>query len=306
MSILKQSKSAYIGFFVVVTLVATFLLMNFLKGKGFFDGSSTYYTTLKDVNGLTVSSPVHFRGLKIGIVENIEFDQQKDYFKVALNVSSEYDIPQDSRVEVYSSDLLGGKALKLIYGTSQEVLDESDTISGGVAEDMISSITSKIEPLAAEAYTLMQNVNKTLDNVNATLDSNARVNIQSALCNLDKTLANASQLSRKLNDMAPEVNDIVKNLNVLSKGLSEGTNDIKGTLANVNSITSQLSKAELTETLNNLKSLLNKLQDPNGSVGKLLTTDSLHNSVNTLVQDVDILVKRITENPKKYIKVSVF
>ncbi|MBQ5593300.1 MAG: MCE family protein [Bacteroidales bacterium] len=260
----------------------------------------------KDVNGLTVSSPVHFRGLKIGIVENIEFDQQKDYFKVALNVSSEYDIPQDSRVEVYSSDLLGGKALKLIYGTSQEILDESDTISGGVAEDMISSITSKIEPLAAEAYTLMQNVNKTLDNVNATLDSNARVNIQSALANLDKTLANASQLSRKLNDMAPEVNDIVKNLNVLSKGLSEGTNDIKGTLANVNSITSQLSKAELTETLNNLKSLLNKLQDPNGSVGKLLTTDSLHNSVNTLVQDVDILVKRITENPKKYIKVSVF
>lgn len=306
MSILKQSKSVYIGFFVVVTLVATFLLMNFLKGKGFFDGSSTYYTTLKDVNGLTVSSPVHFRGLKIGIVENIEFDQQKDYFKVALNVSSEYDIPQDSRVEVYSSDLLGGKALKLIYGTSQEILDASDTISGGVAEDMISSITSKIEPLAAEAYTLMQNVNKTLDNVNATLDSNARVNIQSALANLDKTLANASQLSRKLNDMAPEVNDIVKNLNVLSKGLSEGTNDIKGTLANVNSITSQLSKAELTETLNNLKSLLSKLQDPNGSVGKLLTTDSLHNSVNTLVQDVDILVKRITENPKKYIKVSVF
>ena len=268
MSILKQSKSVYIGFFVVVTLVATFLLMNFLQGKGFFDRSSTYYTTLKDVNGLTVSSPVHFRGLKIGIVENIEFDQQKDYFKVALNVSSEYDIPQDSRVEVYSSDLLGGKALKLIYGTSQEILDESDTISGGVAEDMITSITSKIEPLAAEAYTLMQNVNKTLDNVNATLDSNARVNIQSALANLDKTLANASQLSRKLNDMAPEVNDIVKNLNVLSKGLSEGTNDIKGTLANVNSITSQLSKAELTETLNNLKSLLSKLQDPNGSVGK--------------------------------------
>ena len=73
MSILKKSKSVYIGFFVVVTLVATFLLMNFLKGKGFFDGSSTYYTTLKDVNGLTVSSPVHFRGLKIGIVENIEF-----------------------------------------------------------------------------------------------------------------------------------------------------------------------------------------------------------------------------------------
>jgi hypothetical protein len=41
-------------------------------------------------------------------------------------------------------------------------------------------------------------------------------------------------------------------------------------------------------------------------VGKLLSTDSLHNSVNDLVKDIDELVERITENPKKYIRVSVF
>jgi len=41
-------------------------------------------------------------------------------------------------------------------------------------------------------------------------------------------------------------------------------------------------------------------------MGKLMATDSLHRAVNNLLQDVDILVQRITENPKKYIKVSVF
>ena len=65
-------------------------------------------------------------------------------------------------------------------------------------------------------------------------------------------------------------------------------------------------KAELDKAIVSLKNLSEKLQDPNGSVGKLLSTDSLHNSVNDLVKDIDELVERITENPKKYIRVSVF
>ena len=98
----------------------------------------------------------------------------------------------------------------------------------------------------------------------------------------------------------------MKNLEVLSKGLGESAGEITGSLENISAITSQLSKAELDKTIASLKSLSDKLQDPNGSIGKLLVTDSLHNAVNTLVEDVDRLVKRITEEPKKYIKVSVF
>ena len=77
-------------------------------------------------------------------------------------------------------------------------------------------------------------------------------------------------------------------------------------MANVNEITSQLSKAQLDKTVESLRNLSEKLQDPNGSIGKLLATDSLHNAVTGLLNDVDNLVKCITESPKKYIKVSVF
>jgi phospholipid/cholesterol/gamma-HCH transport system substrate-binding protein len=109
-----------------------------------------------------------------------------------------------------------------------------------------------------------------------------------------------------LDNISPELVEIVKNLEVLSKGLGESTDEIKGSLENVNAITSSLSKAELDKTIESLRNLSEKLQDPNGSVGKLLSTDSLHNAVNTLINDVDKLVKGISENPKKYIKVSVF
>ena len=152
----------------------------------------------------------------------------------------------------------------------------------------------------------MATMNRTLESVDKLLDSTSRSEIQSSLKHLNRTLANAASLSRTLNDISPELVAIVKNLETLSKGLGESTEEIKGSLENVNTITSQLSKAELDKTIESLRNLSDKLQDPNGSVGKLLVTDSLHNAVNNLVNDVDKLVKGITENPKKYIKVSVF
>jgi phospholipid/cholesterol/gamma-HCH transport system substrate-binding protein len=153
---------------------------------------------------------------------------------------------------------------------------------------------------------LLENLNKTLENVNMTLDSSARENLQGSLASLNKTLRNAAGVSAALNKVAPEFEQIVENLQVLSKGLGESAGDIQGSLENVNKITSQLSQAELDKAIVSLKNLSEKLQDPNGSVGKLLSTDSLHNSVNDLIKDIDELVERITENPKKYIRVSVF
>jgi hypothetical protein len=283
------------------------------------NGDTIYYNTA--TNQILYKETEYTHSDASGKVETDSKGNVKPLSGVVLNGTTSAEITLDNIITSFDYSLddtqFFGTSKVVAAATYLEVINkgmrrESHALENGGVANIITPKADESGILPENADNLenrfnsKKNVNKTLDNVNATLDSNARVNIQSALANLDKTLANASQLSRKLNDMAPEVNDIVKNLNVLSKGLSEGTNDIKGTLANVNSITSQLSKAELTETLNNLKSLLSKLQDPNGSVGKLLTTDSLHNSVNTLVQDVDILVKRITENPKKYIKVSVF
>ena len=52
--------------------------------------------------------------------------------------------------------------------------------------------------------------------------------------------------------------------------------------------------------------LLNNINDPDGTVGKLLVDGSVYNSLDALLIDIDSLVKKIQENPKKYMKLSVF
>lgn len=302
----RLSRMQAIGLFVLLTLIATFAVINFLRGEDIFNRSSTYYAVYDQVDGLTVTGPVYLRGYKVGMVEDITYNPQQNNFEVELKVKSQFEIPANSTAEVYSADIMGARAVRINIGDSRQILESGDTLASAIQPDMISTVMGQIEPLKEQAVELMATMNRTLESVDKLLDSTSRAEIQSSLKHLNSTLANAASLSRTLDNISPELVEIVKNLEVLSKGLGESTDEIKGSLENVNAITSSLSKAELDKTIESLRNLSEKLQDPNGSVGKLLSTDSLHNAVNTLINDVDKLVKGISENPKKYIKVSVF
>jgi phospholipid/cholesterol/gamma-HCH transport system substrate-binding protein len=302
----RLSRMQAIGLFVLLTLIATFAVINFLRGEDIFNRSSSYYVVYDQVDGLTVTGPVYLRGYKVGMVEDIAYNPQQNNFEVELKVKSQFEIPVNSTAEVYSADIMGARAVRINIGDSEQILESGDTLASAIQPDMISTVMGQIEPLKEQAIELMATMNRTLESVDKLLDSTSRAEIQSSLKHLNSTLANAASLSRTLDNISPELVEIVKNLEVLSKGLGESTDEIKGSLENVNAITSSLSKAELDKTIESLRNLSEKLQDPNGSVGKLLSTDSLHNAVNTLINDVDKLVKGISENPKKYIKVSVF
>jgi phospholipid/cholesterol/gamma-HCH transport system substrate-binding protein len=302
----RLSRMQAIGLFVLLTLIATFAVINFLRGEDIFNRSNSYYAVYDQVDGLTVTGPVYLRGYKVGMVEDITYNPQQNNFEVELKVKSQFEIPANSTAEVYSADIMGARAVRINIGDSEQILESGDTLASAIQADMISTVMGQIEPLKEQAVELMATMNRTLESVDKLLDSTSRAEIQSSLKHLNSTLANAASLSRTLDNISPELVEIVKNLEVLSKGLGESTDEIKGSLENVNAITSSLSKAELDKTIESLRNLSEKLQDPNGSVGKLLSTDSLHNAVNTLINDVDKLVKGISENPKKYIKVSVF
>lgn len=302
----RLGRTQAIGMFVLLTLIVTFAVINFLRGEDLFNRSTTYYANFSNVDGLAVTGPVYLKGLKVGMVEGIEYDMDKDWFEVEFKVKSQFKIPVNSVAEIYSADIMGSKALRVAMGDAKVYARGGDTLKANFVPDMVTSLLSEFGPLKQQAEVLLENLNATLVNVNRLLDSNARADLQGSFANLNATLANASRLSASLNGIAPELEEVMKNLEALSRGLSQSAGDIQGSLANVNSITSQLSQAELGKAVESLRNLSEKLQDPDGSIGKLMATDSLHRAVNNLLEDIDILVQRITENPKKYIKVSVF
>ena len=303
---LNLSKEQKVGLFSLSILVALYILINFLSGIDIFNKSNTYYAIYDNVEGLTPTGPVYIRGLKVGTVESINYLQEKDVFLTKLRVSSNYAIPKNSVAEIYSEGILGSKAVRINIGNDNIYLQSRDTIQSATEKGIMAMISTEIIPLKDQMSNLIATLNSTLTNVNDILDPQAKENISASLANLRKTMGNIESISSNIDKHNPEISSIIANFDNLSSELTASMLKLNSSLDNMVDITDSLKTADIAGTVNSMKNLLEEIRNPEGSIGKLLKTDNLHSSIDSLINDLNTLIKNINENPKKYIKVSVF
>ena len=96
------------------------------------------------------------------------------------------------------------------------------------------------------------------------------------------------------------------NLSAFSGKLEGLSEKVDTTITGFNGVVDQLNEADIKGLVASFKDLVENINDPDGSINKLMKDDSVYNSVDSLLNDVNILVKKIQENPRKYLKISVF
>jgi phospholipid/cholesterol/gamma-HCH transport system substrate-binding protein len=112
--------------------------------------------------------------------------------------------------------------------------------------------------------------------------------------------------------------DFMKNLNGAVKDLKYGVNKeinkIDGMLDELKKVTDK--SGELSATITELKKssesfakstekfnkILDKIDNGEGTMGKLVSDTALYDNMNSLVNDMRVLVEDIKENPTKYMK----
>ena len=303
---LNLSKELKVGLFSLLTLAALYILINFLSGRDIFNKSNTYYAMYDNVEGLTQTGPVYIRGLKVGSVEAINYVQEEDKFIVRIKAKNIYAIPNNSIAEIYSADILGSKALRINMGTSRIHLQSKDTLLSAIEKGLMSVLSNEIIPVKDQLSATLISLNNTLNSINNILTPQVQEDIAAAISNFRKTMGNIESIASNIEDSNPEIKSLLENFNTLSSNLIASAQKLNTNLDNMTEITDDLKTADITGTISSLKSLLEEIRNPEGSIGKLLTTDQLHSSIDTLISDIDTLIKNITKNPKKYIKVSVF
>ncbi len=152
----------------------------------------------------------------------------------------------------------------------------------------------------------MDSLSVTVNNINRILAAADEQSIRRTLAHLENTLANAEKLSASINGKSDELSEFIVNLANISGKLDGVMAKADAAMGNVADVTSALSESDIEGLVLSFKGLLDKIQDPDGSIGKLLNDGSVYTSVDTLLEDIDSLVRKIEQNPKKYIKISVF
>jgi phospholipid/cholesterol/gamma-HCH transport system substrate-binding protein len=126
------------------------------------------------------------------------------------------------------------------------------------------------------------------------------------LAHLERTTESVERVASVIDGKSDELNSFIDDLGELAISLNGIADKADVLVGNVSDIVASVDPSVIEDVISSFNSVLAKIDDKDGSVGRLLTDDSIYSSVDELLNDIDTLVRKIQENPKKYIKISVF
>lgn len=303
---MKPGREFKIGAFVLVVLLISFFVINFLRGKDIFNREMIVTSTYDNIEGLVPSDPVYIKGYKAGSVASVDYDPETGNFDVSCSVLKKFRIPDDSKMTIYSRDIMGGKAIKIDPGTSGRFAEDGSFLEPSVQPDMIASLAGQLVPLLAKATATVENLDSVTTSLNLLLGSDNRSGIRNIIVKLDRTMTEAARISAAVGDRSEELGSFIDNISSFSSRLDSLADSADSTLSDINSVTSALGKSDIEGLVISFRNLIESIQDPDGTLGKLMSEGSIYDSLENLVSDADSLLKKIEENPKKYIRISVF
>lgn len=136
-----------VGVFLAAGL-AVLLTTIFMLGsnKSMFQEVVEVSSYFDSVQGLNKGAVVSLAGVKVGNIENIEFDANRNLVKVTARIEadSKNKIKKDSRVEIRTQGALGDKFLYITPGASStETISNGDEIASDYGNDILSVLSKR-------------------------------------------------------------------------------------------------------------------------------------------------------------------
>lgn len=315
---MKLKTETKVGIIAVVTIVILVWGINFLKGKDLFGRQHTYYAVYEDIGGLLPTSYVFINGMKVGQVSDIAYsDPQMKTFIVRFEIPSNLSLPDNSVAEVYNSDILGSKAMRVVMGDSKKMLNPGDTMMSHAEGSMFSEVGKLLEPYINRLDNIISNADTVVASLKDITNEETRQNFHAAMNNINGISARLSSLSANLDNIVckekDKVQNIIESVDSLATTLRNNSRQLDNAIGNISKISDDVAKANIGQTLDNLNKTIDELSETmakinkgKGNVGKLLDDEKLYDNLQKTIEDLDKLVNDIQNNPKKYINVSVF
>ncbi len=326
---MKISNETKVAILAVVAIGLAIWGYNFIRGKNIIKQSLIYYVEYDEVNMLNISAPVVINGFKVGFVSDI-FLKPEDAKKVVvqLDLRKEINIPPDTRAVLKSTGIMGGQAISLLYdgACSGQDCAPSGSYLQGQTLGMLDALVGK-DNMREYTTILKSQLSGLLDTLNREfLGEDAEGPLPESLRDLSETMENLRQTSYRLNSLintsSDDISASLANVRSLTDTLGASQAKIAGLINNAERISSDIAEADLRQTLEDIKtaasslkstlqradsamdnvsSVAQKLNDGEGSLGKLLQDEDLYTRLDNISLQADSLITDFQDRPYRYV-----
>ena len=251
--------------------------------------------------GLSTGDPVLVAGVKMGQVTGIALTPD-NRVAVALRIASEVSIYTTSLFTIESEGLIGSRFINVTSIPGGSVLAASDTLFGGNAASL-NDIFRNIQRLAGRVDELIVTIQGVLT------DQGVREKISQTYDNFNQTINLLNQVVVDNQDMVREsiesLSSVVSNVNM---ALVNNMDDLELALQSIKGAGDQFTLATTTvDSLSGaLRDLVVRFTAGQGTFWRVAESDSLYVNMVTTIAHLDSLILDIINNPRKYVKLSIF
>jgi phospholipid/cholesterol/gamma-HCH transport system substrate-binding protein len=288
------NRELWVGLFVLAGAIISITLLMVLTEPTALRGRYNVYTVIPDAGGIRKGDPVRMLGVVIGRV--MTFELQGDTVKVRLEIEGEYKITEGSRVAIRSKSMFGEKVADVFPGPGPGHVKEGTLLPG----ELEVGLMENTEVLSQQAADVMDRAQKLLS--------------EETMQNVQVSTAEARALLSELQKMATEQR---RELAALSSSLRKSAASIEGatTQPELKSaikrtetvmLRMQESSESLKRSTTSLETVMTRLEQGEGTLGKLMKDDSLYKNLNEAAANTSKLMEDIRRQPRRYVKLSFF
>lgn len=315
---MKISREYKVGLLFVVAFLIFFWGINYLKGADIFNKQNLYVAQYDRVDGLVPANPVFVNGLKVGQVSDLFFSPDGSMkIIVEYKITSSLKIPANSVAMIFSSDLMGSKAVNLIFGNSKNTCIEGDTLLSDIEGSLKDEVNKQVQPIKKKAEALLLSMDTMVAIVQSVFNENTRKNLSSSFENIKYTVEYLKSTTYNIDTLVStqknRLANIITNIETITDNINNNEAKINNSIANFSALSDTIVGINFARTLKNTNDALNKIsvvvdriEKGEGTLGSLINDDVLYNELKGASTEFKTLAEDIKYNPKRYVHFSVF
>ncbi|MFH1686229.1 MAG: MlaD family protein [bacterium] len=309
----NTASSPWSGLRVGIVLVAAIAVALWASltggGTSIFNPKAEFKCYFRNVNGLLGGSPVWMSGVEVGNVRSVHFVNLDSLRKVEVTCkiqTSVWDmVTVGTEVQLGTIGLLGDKFVEVIPGpVGGPVIAEGSMIpvrDVGSAEAMFKEGTEALE----QAGSVAQNLDGVLGRMNRGEGTLGQLATNDSLyVQMSTLLARLTELTTALVRNQERLTSSVEHTATSVGSLADKVENNIGTLGKL--IGDPALYDNLSATSAKLDTIIERINRADGSLGMFVSDTSFYTETVNLLQRVNNLVLDIEQNPRKYLKFSVF
>ena len=274
----RSIRDSIVGFSLLGGILVFTFFSFWLRGVRLSAKNWHLFAEFNNASGLSKKSPVTYRGILVGSIEDILFTNESIKAKIVLN-NPEIILPKPAFARVVTNSFLGGD-VQVALETSEKsipkniskptsekcndklIICEGDTITGKQLSSL-SNITNKIRQLLKESNqeNLIENIVKSIDQFDRTQE------------NLDELIFLSKQEILRVEPLIKQITIATNHLNNILSTIDnkETLDDIKLTINSARSISSKINDmSDDFEKLTKDKELTKSIRDLTIGLSKFL------------------------------------